>query len=204
MATRIEFKLTFIHINQNAGTSVTRFLQDNFYTSSSARQHDIFGQIKPKWRRNAFAVVRNTYDRVVSLYEHDRATFARNNTDVYKRELAILERGFDHYIKHCQNYRFNKSQNPKGSSRRTWAEQTQLRFLPKDLGRIKLINFHNLEEELYAFLDDQGLVHKKPIGRFNQTATRTTRDYRKYYTDETKKIVDRVFGHEIKTLNFQF
>jgi len=204
MATRIEFKLTFIHINQNAGTSVTRFLEDNFFTSLSARQHDTFGTIKTKWQRNAFAVVRNTYDRVVSLYEHDRSVFASDDHPAYMRESALLEKGFDFYIKYCQDHRFNKAKSKNASGRRTWTEQTQLRFLPRDLKKIKLINFHNLEEELYAFLKSQDLVHKKPLKQFNKTPTRTTRDYRTYYTDETKAIVDKVFKKEIETLKFKF
>ena len=204
MATRIEFKLTFIHINQNAGTSVTRFLADNFFTSHSARQHDTFGTIKPKWQRNAFAVVRNTYDRVVSLYEHDRSVFASDDNPTYKKELELLNKGFDHYVKFLQHHRFNKKLELTGSTRRTWTEQTQLRFLPKDLTTIKLINFHNLEEKLYAFLKSQDLVHKKPLKQFNKTPTRTTRDYRTYYTDETKAIVDKVFKKEIETLKFKF
>ena len=69
---------------------------------------------------------------------------------------------------------------------------------------IKLINFHNLDQELYALLKQNDLVHKKPIGRFNQTPTRTTKDYRKYYTEETKEIVYNVFKEEIKTLKFKF
>ena len=73
-----------------------------------------------------------------------------------------------------------------------------------DLKKIKLINFDNLEAELYALLKKNNLAHKKPLGRFNQTPTRTTRDYRKYYTEETKEIVDRIFAKEIKAFKFKF
>ena len=203
MALRVESKLTFIHINQNAGTSITRFLRDNFHCTSTRQQHDTYPQQVEKWQKNAFAGVRNTYDRVVTLYEHDKTVFASKNNPVYMREYALLEKGFDFYIKHCQDHRFNKTGRGV-STRMTWTEQTQLRFLPADMKNIKLINFHNLDQELYALLKQNDLVHKKPIGRFNQTPTRTTKDYRKYYTEETKEIVYNVFKEEIKTLKFKF
>ena len=204
MATRVGFRLTFIHINQNAGTSVSRFLKDNFHCTDSKSQHDTYSQQREKWQKNAFAVVRNTYDRVVSLYEHDKSVFASDDHPAYMRESVLLEQGFDFYIKYCQDHRFNKAKAKGASGRRTWTEQTQLRFLPRDLKKIKLINFDNLEAELYALLKKNNLEHKKPLGRLNQTPTRTTRDYRKYYTEETKEIVDRIFAEEIKTLGFKF
>ena len=111
MSIRVEFKLTFIHINQNAGTSVTRFLNDNFHCSWSGQIHDTYAVQRPKWQRNPFAVVRNTYDRLVSLYEHDRTVFASDDNDFYREESRLLEKGFDHYVKHCQHHRFNKERN---------------------------------------------------------------------------------------------
>jgi hypothetical protein len=203
MALRIENKLTFIHVSHSAGTAVCKFLKENFVCENIGRQHETYDQLSLEFRDDTFAVVRNTYDRVVSLYEKDRTIFGSKNNHTYKKEFALLEKGFDCYVKNLQEYRFDKHMVGR-SKRRTWAEQTQLRFLPDDLNLIKLIRFDNVEKDLYQYLQDRGLMYNSPLQRRNATKTREGRNYKDYYNSETIKIVSRIYADEIEKLKFCF
>ncbi len=203
MAIRVANKITFIHISQSAGTSVCKFLRKNFPYEDYGKQHSTFNELPEEYKDNVFVIVRNTYDRTVSLYEKDRTIFSSKDNPIYNRESRLLEKGFKNYIKNLQTHRFNKSMR-KNANRRSWIEQTQLRYLPDDIKRVKLIRFENLEKELYAYLESHGLKYKTPLKKLHATKTRQSRDYKKYYDEETKLIVKKVFAEEIKKLSYKF
>jgi len=160
-----------------------------FYHHISAHElKTIFDEKNWEWTSyNKFCMVRNPYDRVVSLYHHylslKKDTSATTNNPVL---------GFDDYVMHLDPT--NRLQEPLES------------FIGDDEGNLlvkDILMYENLGEELPKHLGKLGInIDSKDIPHLNYSKHRL--DYRGYYNETTKKKVEEIYAYEINRFEYQF
>lgn len=190
-----EKNVTFIHIPKTAGTSITEWLINNRGNSTyiELASHPTHSQILEKYERNfSFAVVRNPWDRLVSLYH-----FLKNILIDEDSHLAVANDytkenfpSFEHWITHIEDMVY-----PEDiwytilTPQQTWLNPNV------DL----LIRFENLTEEFRQVQDLYNVT--KPLPHlFNSKHL----NYRNYYNDSTKKIVERLCERDIELFKYQY
>ena len=126
MAVRIEKRLTFIHVGKNGGTSITRLLDANFKTEHSKFKHDSYDELPESWKDNVFCVIRNPYDRLLSLYNFSIKKYEKRKMS---ERLDVLKKGFKNFV---NNEHDKKWYGEIGG----WEKLTQSRQLPSDKSKI--------------------------------------------------------------------
>jgi hypothetical protein len=205
MALRIKNTATFIHITKNAGTSVTRAVRASRGWSQTPYQHDTWHDLPVAWRDRVFAIVRNPWDRCLSLYNflvmksRDRAGWKSTSMRRVNREqLALLDRGFPHFVDQLQQWPFRKDE---GRQAYLWPMDTQHRFLPRDTDSVRLLRFENLAHDWQSLVRDWEL-DLAPLEWHNRS--REQRGYREHYDSHTRGVVGRMFREDVDRLGYEF
>lgn len=123
-----------------------------------------------------FAVERNPWDRQVSHYHWEL------------RKKAELP-SFETFLK-------TPSLNPRMTN---W----QIYTIDDRIAVDRVLRFDRLEEELAEVAGELGIGPLPALGRA-KSGTRDKRDYRDYYTDETRELVGRWYKREIEAFGFTF
>ena len=203
MSYRIEDKLTFIHVPKTGGTSITRLIQSKYQHEFSGRTHDTWNDLPDHWRDNVFAVVRNPYSRVVSLWTFAKKVLMKKldkDPEFIQPQLDVLDLGFKHFVFECQETLWRKTREHQ-SDGLFWTQKTQLNKLPGDLAGITLLRMENLQEQFSALMTRNGLRHHV-LTKWNVSGD--PGDYRRHYDPETKREVEKFFGDEIEKLGYEF
>jgi hypothetical protein len=205
MALRIEGKATFLHITKNAGTSVTRLVRVSGAHQQTPYQHDTWHDLPDAWRDRVFAIVRNPWDRCLSQYNflvmksRDRAGWKSTSMRRVNREqLALLDRGFPHFVDQLQQWPFRKDE---GRQAYLWPMDTQHRFLPRDTDSVRLLRFENLAHDWRSLVRDWEL-DLAPLEWHNRS--REQRGYREHYDSHTRGVVGRMFREDVDRLGYEF
>jgi hypothetical protein len=178
-----KYNLFFVHIPKNAGTSINEFLEiklDN-------RGHRTPSQLSKLYTKYSstpsFAVIRNPWDRMVSLYK-----FRKN-------------KGHDKHL--IGDYSFQQwllsTQTPKMAGHMEWANQYDLLFDETNLVS-EIVEYSNLEEQLTIFLKKLG-HYTISLPHLNST---NREHYSSYYNDECIDFVAKRFEKDIKAFGYEF
>jgi hypothetical protein len=127
--------------------------------------------------QQTFAVVRNPWDRVVSLWAF---------WNKLKKEDVL----FDAFVRNLQSYKFSEN---------SWFtfDQPQKAWIPD--GVTYLLKFETLEQD---FVQIQNFYEcTDPLPKVNVSQHE---DYHTYYTDETRDIVAQVFKDDIEAFGYVF
>jgi hypothetical protein len=199
-------KFIFIHIPKTAGSSIrnalrpyTRTLTGRFI-KNVVRPRDVFHvnqmpahidavqtrlMLGDEFYNSAFsfAFVRNPWDREVSMYHYIRTTPQHHLFRIVS-ELP----DFESYIRWVRNE----------------APVNQWDFIA-DCRQGEIIvdhvaKFENIAEEFKAITDRIGIATELP----KVNASKRSRDYRSYYTEETREIVAELFTTDIKKFSYSF
>jgi len=203
MAIRIENKITFIHIPKNAGTSISRHIMKNYKYQISSKQHDAYKKIPILWKDNVFVVIRNPFDRLVSLFEHDKKTFfkKRKNHSLINWSYQECLKGFNHWVQHHRNTRFFKTNN--GVRRKfAWGDQKQIKFFPLSNINVTVIRFENLIDDLNNLFLKNKLKVFSNLPKDNVSVA--NKNYKDYYDNKSKTIVENIFKDELEFFNYSF
>lgn len=179
----------FIHIGKTAGTSITKIIGEPFQKHNTAKEViKIIG--REKWDNNyKFTVVRNPWDKVFSWYKYRTQL---NQSNMKTNPISFADWVACTYGENKDPYYYYR---PK-------IFLPQVEWLKNDNGEIdmdKIIRFENLKEDFEIVANEVGVVSDLP--HINKTK-RT--DYREFYDEATKEIIEQWFYEDIKLFNYKF
>ena len=192
-----EHKAIFIHIPKNAGSTVKNLLVGD----------DLFNKLKRPWRHRRhkdvnnkdyrkFAIVRNPYERMVSMYAYLNGFLTGNDllntyqwdnkSESYKiaETMKLNVDGFKEFVK-----------DPTGEG---WGDAWRLRLLNKQCywvdKTVTILKYENLEDELSEFFGE-----KIDLQIINKTIHD---DFSVYYDEESLDIVYNRYKEDFKRFNY--
>ena len=178
----------FIHINKTGGTSIANNIK--LYSKRHLTVKEVQEQIGLDWfRAFTFTIVRNPYDKVVSQYEY---RFRFNHDNIRTQNIS-----FDEWIKFTYKEKrplFRKAGQKFFSTQKEW-------LLNKN-GKIDIdyiVRFENLIEDYKMVQDIIGVKEKLP--HLNKTERKP---YKKYYSEESKKIIEDYFRDDFEEFNYEY
>jgi hypothetical protein len=186
-------KIIFIHIPKNAGTSISTALE-----MSDIGHHFwsyYFKKYSNEWNSyTKIAVIRNPWERVVSCYEYSKMeesywhSLSGNPKHPKHPDLDLLKNvSFDDCVKMLYS-------SPDLFKHHGWFNQSDYIFNKNRLVVNELINHKNVENKIHELTGVK--IQKKNSSNHG--------DYKKYYNDETIKIVSKIYNRDIKIFNFKY
>jgi len=160
--------LTFVHIPKTGGMSIRAWLM----RKTPRYIHPSLPMMTPQ---ETFAVVRNPWDRVVSLW-------------AFWNKLKKADVPFDTFVRNLSTYKFQDN---------SWFtfDQPQKAWIPN--GVTYLLKFETLDQD---FVQIQNIYEcTDPLPKVN---TSEHADYRTYYTQETWDIVATTFKDDIEAFGY--
>ncbi len=200
--TFISKELIFIHVPKAAGTSVKVTLKKNLneenYENIDNNDHHSYLQIvkidnKLFRNRISFALVRNPYERFVSIYRFVNRPFKLNKW-FGNLSFEVAER-IDTFEKFIENFKMPD-----------WIWQGHNHFTPQyewTKGVNKVFKLNEIEQ-LNNFLKDYGI--NEDIGHHNkrQIHSGVNELYKEYYNENTKSIIKKHFEKDLDFFKFSF
>ena len=190
-------KCIFVHIQKTGGASIESLLLRHdpaiAATAHDGKRHLTAREIRAlvpaeTWRDSfKFAFVRNPWDRLVSWYHMCMQVTTPNPFSLYVRQHAPT---FGDFI----------TRTTTGIAART--TRNQVDYLTGDGGEV-IVDFVGRYERLQADLDEVGgrLGIPAALPHLNRSSHR---DYREYYTDETRDIVAARFARDLAQFDYRF
>lgn len=184
-------KIAFVHIPKNGGTSISMWLkyQSPCTDCVDVGYHSTLAELNVPDDYLSIAVIRNPWDRMVSFYHYCK----------WKENVAYPD--FDYWIKNIHEVQLSHDTHDKNKLLRNqyWFTPStpQTVWIHKD-PKI-LLRFENMKqnEEILQQLVGCDI----PIVKLNAT---THNHYTEYYTDETRKKVEKLFALDIERWNYKF
>lgn len=193
----------FIHIPKCGGTTIRKVLKPQ---KPIWEIHGCAQEINDEIGENQFAslkkfsVVRNPFDRLVSWYEHHTRT---------NRGEGYYDEGFDAWVRRGCPHHFVESPH---FGKRTgcrypaylYASTRQAAFLsinnriPSDLEIFKLEEIGTWWSSVAAKFGKR----EEPLKHFNKNSAR--KDYRTYYTEETRLIAAELCEQDLQIFKYEF
>jgi hypothetical protein len=209
-------RFVFLAVAHAASTSVGRFLapysdiesvrrhrttpeRPFFHHMSATEARSVFAERGWEWDGyRHFCVVRNPFDRMVSMYHFGRKLRWREGAGV----LMNLRRTVGTGLRVTRSFReFVLGFSPEED------RFLSLRKFICDVHGVPLVEdvlrFEELHESLPAYLSSLGVpVGSNELPRMNPSHER--RHYRDYYDDETRRHVEALFAYEFERFGYAF
>lgn len=199
-----DLKLVFIHIPKCAGTSINRMFDMKPYGFSGHAPIKYHEDLLDKGYR-AFTIVRNPYDRAVSLYhyfsqmkEGDR--WYGKNIDIAK---ACRDIGFDDFVGEMRDFQTHEYSGIHFYPQSYFACHSYSSS-PKDTRKVykcKIVTFEGLDNSLKDVCDTFNINLPK-VKKLNSTRHL---DYKGYYNSkQTIRMIKRLYGSDFMQFNYSF
>jgi hypothetical protein len=201
----IEKLLTFIRIPKNASTSIYTFFGDsntarNEYLSADNPRHlNIFESSHQSiaelevnlgsgiLKKPVLAVVRNPYDRLVSMYFFAKKYDLSKIYDVDASDFSSFAKGFHSLSKDCNFFH----------------AMPQVDFIEHAKKcDFTVIKFENLKKEFGEFINKSGLSDTFNADKLELLNGTTHKHYREYYNDDTIGIVKDMWGRDLERFSY--
>lgn len=198
--------ITFIRIPKNASTSIYSFfgnmntVRNEFFDADNEKYLNIFEPShctlseavsilgKDILKNPVFAVVRNPYDRLVSMF------FFAKKYDL-GRIYGIDTEDFDKFAK--QFYEHSTDPN-------FFHAKSQKEFIstegatPAYVGR-----FETLEKDVGSFIRSHH-IDTLDIANFPKLNSTVHNEYREYYSESSKEIVQKMWGDDLESFSYSY
>lgn len=193
-------KVLFIHIPKTGGTSIQHWMLKNTNGQPlKARKHHNLDRIKTELDLDidwSFCVVRNPWDAVVSWYwfRRDRALrrleLAKHKNPGGANKKRKYDVQYNHHVLELHEKGFD-----------FFVETAPARLCSnKTVGVTTVLKLENLAKDFEIVQD----VFKcyEPLGVYN--TSKRDRDYRQYYNDYTRKLVEQQYATDIEAFGYEF
>jgi hypothetical protein len=202
--------LLYVHIQKTAGTSLTRYLKDEIADLENLlRPHDPlrFAEqaLGSKFEGLVKAgFVRNPFDRLVSWYsmivEHGSVlTEEEKKQDPHYNQLwqHVLSHSscFEEFIVNCSDAVDRSGWKPFLFNQVDYFKNTEGKVAADFIGR-----FENLEHDFGRLCSLIGIEHKQ-VPHVNKSHHV---DYRSYYNDKSRAVVEKRFAEDLEYFGYQF
>ena len=219
---RISHKYRFVFLaNPRTGSTTVRSILDHysdiksvhitqiserfpFYHYISAQEFKaIFEERGWDWSKyKKFCVIRNPYDRIVSLYHHGQQMKLKKSSHSPKAQLRFLKERVQYLVDSKKPFRdYVTSISPKNrltTSLKEFVCDKKGDFLVDDI-----LVFENLTSELQAYCKKIGLeFDSESVPYLN--ASQNRKFYTKYYDNLTKRRVASMYAYEIEQFGYDF
>ena len=181
-------KLAFIHIPKNAGRSIEKAMRDKWPCKRVGWGHSTLSQVKNETKGlRTFAVVRNPWERMVSLYffvmQKKKTYTTKNGKKRPVKELAKL--GFSTWL----------TERGEMTNNMIFTETPQVNWL-RIMGKIAvkhIIRYENLGELKKLGIKLKEHTHKSKHGH-----------YCEYYDKKARDFVANKFREDIKEFGYKY
>lgn len=193
-----KFQIYFVHIPKNAGTAISELL------ALKGGGHYNYKQVETQIKRSgkkSFCVVRNPYDRVVSIYEYFRMkkSFWHSSDGSTKYPLVpahhyISKLTFEEFVDAIIND-YNRLLSMR--CLHITPQHTFVMNSRGDVGVDFVLKYENLHEELCTLF---GQDIKLPI--INKSKRRQE-DWKQYYTPDTREKIYSFYSRDFELFGYQ-
>lgn len=196
----------FIHVPKTGGTSIARTLGINNYTHIKAWEVKASGNNNLLKENFSFGVVRNPYDRFISLYNYARMDISFYHDNLVQPVNQSKPRHLDYNllknasVEDCIRY-LKKDLLKHDIQWNQW--QPQYTWLYDKKGRRQLVNkIYKMENlgELCTDLQDLGC----DIKSFPVLNPSKKSNYRKLIDPKSKKILDKLYKKDLDLFGYDF
>lgn len=193
----ISDQLIFIHIPKTGGNSIRNLLLKNIKGQKYNPTHFTYDQavqaIPEISLKKSFCIVRNPFDRFVSLYRFIcrnhrlRKWFGENFLQI-KEDINTMEKFIDNFVMPDQAF----SGHNHFTQQITWANNVQHIF--------------KLEEpsSIMKFLSEFGINDQLPHLNSREIPSYEDNLYRSYYNQRTKNIIQEKFKDDLQKFKYEF
>ena len=183
-------KMNFIHIPKNAGTSVLRWIGETYlkfhdYKSchySASKMAELHPDAKM-----SFAIVRNPWDRMVSMYRYaiERSDLTNQR---YNKKITNKEPTFEEFVKEFRSYESIYWYDPS-TPQSAWLD-----------ARVDyILRYERLDSDFKIIQDLVG--NHEPLGRYNTTHRV---HYTHYYNDQLINMVGDYFSEDVDRFEYDY
>lgn len=194
-----EMKPLFIHIPKNAGTSVRTILSEHYYYPEWIKSHHTQLQLEARCQIHGyqpdftFCIVRNPYDRLVSIFHYLKKRCTHQSSKLNPSHVAyknFLEFNFKQFVKF---YLTESSTTYFLINSHHFLPQTSFLDSPNSIEVFKFEDLTKLENVL-----NYRLPHINHLGP-NESGFI---DYMLLYNDETLRIVNEYYKLDFKRFGY--
>ena len=183
-------KLIFIHIPKNAGT----WFSINYLEKRRFGSHLQMSLVPPRLRENTVAIIRNPYDRMVSMYNFSIIptthfhSLDNKDTGAHITYHQVKNMTFDEYVEGLYS----------GTIPETFTTMPQLKFISvnnKDNHCPNIIRYEHLEEDI------KRILHLPLKGKkVNKASKKAWQDY--YTTQKSADLVYKMYRMDFEALGY--
>ena len=199
--------VAFIHIPKTAGTSITRWMQDNCNGQLLLAPHAGINQLREKnvvlpKDTKFFTVVRNPFARQLSHYMYHLDMFRRVVKENEEKKiidprpvriLGELAKGFEHWFLSEQQFVFPQPRwwNYKWTNQCEWI----------DVANTHVMKFANLHNDIHWLFDKVKCYKSLPMENVSGSYKD---DYRDHYSQRLRKIVEERHQRDLVLFDYKF
>lgn len=190
-----QYKCIFVHIPKCAGISVGQNLFGRCVAHSTITDYQIMFGEKIFKEYFKFTVVRNPWDRLVSAFHYMKAGgFDKHDADWANKHLAPFSE-FDQFVNHLDTHR---------EFLRWHMIAPQCLWLKTPNGKIPFDYIGKLESLDHDINTIRSSLNLPSDSVAKSNTSNRDRDYRLYYTNKTRRIVEDIYKKDIQLLGYKF
>ena len=194
--------ITFVHVPRAAGTSIGAWLASAFPSAQCWYDHPRLDQIKEEHHvQFSFAVVRNPWDRIVSMYHHITSVAVNGIPGKEHMQDVLLNSNQGYFQQRIEFEQFVQDLNwltiPKGIYRTDYPMSSTQHDHTQGVDLV--LKHETLEQDFIVIQQRLNNYYALPILNTSEHA-----HYRTYYNPATQAVIAELFGDDIEQWKYQF
>lgn len=199
-----DYKCIFIHIPRTGGSSFEKAIFGvDWWAHKKETKHLIASQAKEIYKEHwddyfKFAIVRNPWDRCVSMLNFSETYYGYKGNKLTKKKLEWYKNKYNYPFTVEYDYRFYTL--PDVINENHSNNQVYNNIIDEEINYIG--KFETLADDFREVSKIIGLNNKElPVVA---SSKKRKKDYRDYYDDELKEIVENLYAKDIQAYGYSF